>query len=159
MIYSNDPLFEEAYTIDCATVSDEPESESIVSPTQPNQVCDKSNHDVEHWKYMAEHERGVAKEEKRKEDREQRRREGGTEENCEKQDKEADTEVEETCLQRSLSVSSVVSCQCSSEGPDPSCPHCRTSPLRPLLLASPPPAGDLIALQHRRQKRLGGLCL
>merc|ERR1719494_961074 len=102
MIYSNDPLFEEAYTIECVTVSDEPES--IVPHTQPNQVCDKSNQDVEHWKYMAEHERGVAKEEKRKEELEQRRREDGTEENCEKQDKEADAEVEETCLQRSLSV-------------------------------------------------------
>jgi len=157
MIYSNDPLFEEAYTIECVTVSDGPES--IVPPTRPNQVCDKSNQDVDHWKYMAEHERGVAKEEEIKEKLEQRRRKDGMEENCEKQDKEADAEVEETCLQRSLSASSVVSCQCSSEGPDPSCPHCRTSPLRPLLLASPPPGGDLIALQHRRQKRLGGLCL
>merc|ERR1719350_1209763 len=111
---------------------------------------------------MAEHERGVAKEEERKEELEQRRREDGTEENCEKQDKEADAEVEKTCLQRSLSASSVVSCQCSSEGPDPSCPHCRLSPLRPLLLASPEPlasGGDLIALQHRRERRLGELSL
>merc|ERR1719270_3085238 len=77
MIYSNDPMFEEAYTIECVTVSDEPES--IVPHTQPNQVCDEFNQDVEHWKYMAEHERGLAKEEERKEELEQRRPKDWTE--------------------------------------------------------------------------------
>jgi len=127
MIYSNDPLFEEA-----------------------------------HWKFMAQHERGVAREDatcKEKETFEQKT--AAEKENYENEDSEADAEVEKTNLRGSpaLSVSSVASCQCSSEGPDPSCPHCRLSPLRPLLLASPLPGGDLIALQHRRERRLGELSL
>jgi len=131
MIYSNDPLFEEARVDD--------------------------SQDMTHWKFMAQHERGVAKENETFE------QVGvSVREIYEKEDPEADAEVEKANLRSSpaLSVSSVASCQCSSEGPDPSCPHCRLSPLRPLLLASPPPgAGDLIALQHRRERRLGELSL
>lgn len=131
MIYSNDPLFEEARVDD--------------------------SQDMTHWKFMAQHERGVAKENETFE------QVGvSVREIYEKEDPEADAEVEKANLRGSpaLSVSSVASCQCSSEGPDPSCPHCRLSPLRPLLLASPPPgAGDLIALQHRRERRLGELSL
>ena len=131
MIYSNDPLFEEARVDD--------------------------SQDMTHWKFMAQHERGVAKENETFE------QVGvSVKEIYENEDPEADAEVEKANLRGSpaLSVSSVASCQCSSEGPDPSCPHCRLSPLRPLLLASPPPgAGDLIALQHRRERRLGELSL
>jgi len=131
MIYSNDPLFEEARVDD--------------------------SQDMTHWKFMAQHERGFAKENETFE------QVGvSVKEIYENEDPEADAEVEKANLRGSpaLSVSSVASCQCSSEGPDPSCPHCRLSPLRPLLLASPTPgAGDLIALQHRRERRLGELSL
>ena len=133
MIYSNDPLFEEA--------------------------CDDGSQDMTHWKFMAQHERGVAREDKTVE-----QLGAAVKENYENEDSEADAEVEKADLRSSPapSVSSVASCQCSSEGPDPSCPHCRLSPLRPLLLASPEPlasGGDLIALQHRRERRLGELRL
>jgi len=137
MIYSNDPLFEE--------------------------VRADGSQDMAHWKFMAQHERGVASREdgtcKEKETLEQKI--AAKKENYENEDSEADAEVEKANMRGSpaLSVSSVASCQCSSEGPDPSCPHCRLSPLRPLLLASPPPGGDLIALQHRRERRLGELSL
>jgi len=63
------------------------------------------------------------------------------------------------------STSSLASCQCSSAGPDPACPHCSSAQPRPQLVAtmSPPPghndSGDLICLQNRREKRLGQLCL
>ena len=133
MIYSNDPLFEEAR--------------------------DDRSQDMTHWKFMAQHERGVAREDKTVE-----QLGAAVKENYENEDSEADAEVEKADLRSSPapSVSSVASCQCSSEGPDPSCPHCRLSPLRPLLLASPEPlasGGDLIALQHRRERRLGELSL
>ena len=135
MIYSNDPLFEEA--------------------------CDDGSQAMTHWKFMAQHERGVAREDANKTGEQM----GAAEkENRDNEDSEADAEVEKADLRGSPapSVSSVASCQCSSEGPDPSCPHCRLSPLRPLLLASPEPlasGGDLIALQHRRERRLGELSL
>ena len=150
MIYSNDPLFEE--------------------------VDVDGSQDIAHWKFMAQHERGIAREDdtcREKETLEQKvavemenyeneNLEADAEvENYQNENLEADAEVEKANLRGSpaLSVSSVASCQCSSEGPDPSCPHCRLSPMRPLLLASPPPGGDLIALQHRRERRLGELSL
>merc|ERR1719266_2157604 len=122
MIYSNDPLFEEAY--------------------------DVSTQEMDHWKFMAQHER--------ENDENQHSKADANLENA-----EADAEVDNANLRGSpaLSVSSVASCQCSSEGPDPSCRHCRLSPVRPLLLASPPPGGDLIALQHRRERRQRKLSL
>jgi len=136
MIYSNDPLFEEVHV--------------------------DGSQDMAHWKFMAQHERGVHREDATCREKETLEQKVAVEmENYENENLEADAEVEKANLRGSpaLSVSSVASCQCSSEGPDPSCPHCRLSPMRPLLLASPPPGGDLIALQHRRERRLGELSL
>ena len=132
MIYSNDPLFEEA--------------------------CDADQHELVHWKYMAKNERELVVE-----DAACMEKEIPAQKKCaEKKNHEIqDWEAENTSRRGSpaLSMSSMASCQCSSEGPDPSCRHCRLSPVRPLLLASPPPGGDLIALQHRRERRLGEVSL